>query len=373
MDRPARQGIITTGAAALTIGLFIADLHTPLGVAEPVLYIVPVLLALLSSDRWFPIIVATVATLLTCIGAMLSPRSQEFPLWVPVANRVFSVVVFWTPVLYFAKRRQHEAQLQRLNEELEERVRDRTSELAGVNASLVAEVSERMETERLLEASRHELRQLATQLLRVQEAERRRISRDLHDDINQRLALLAVDVDLLQRGLLGASPNTIREIQAIHERIMELSEDVHHLAYEFHPSILDDLGLAIALQRLAEEFSARTGIAAHCVEHEVPEKLTEDVATCLYRIAQESLTNVARHAKAGHVEVELSRCRDGIQLSIRDDGVGFEMVRTRGDQRGLGLISMEERIRLVDGTLVLTSVKDQGTRVEAWVPLAGRM
>ena len=255
MRTPARQGFITSGVAALTIGLFIADLNTPLGVADPVLYIVPVVLALLSTDRQFPIFVAAISTILTGVGAILSPHTHELPLWFPLANRAFSIVVFWTPVWYFAKRRQHEAQLQRLNEELEDRVRVRTRELEGVNASLVAEVTERMETERLLEASRQELRQLATQLLRVQEAERRRISRDLHDDINQRLALLAVEIDIFQRGLVGTPQPALRAIQAIHDRIIELSEDIRHLAYEFHPSILDDLGLAIALQRLVEDFS----------------------------------------------------------------------------------------------------------------------
>jgi signal transduction histidine kinase len=364
-----RQEIVASGVVALTVGLFIVDLHTPLGIASQVLYIGPVLLALFSPHRWFPVIVASLVTILTAFGAVLSPRPYDIPSWVPFANRAFSMVVIWTPVWYFSQRRKLEEQLRQLNEELELRVLARTRELAAVNESLVAEVSERMRTEQSLEANRRELRQLASQLLLVQEAERRRISRDLHDDINQQLALLAVDIEALERQLSDAPVGTLRAARAIQDRVVEISENVRHMAYQFHPSILDDLGLPIALQRLVNDFSVRTGVNGVFLDHGTPMSLPQDVGTCLYRVAQESLGNISRHAKAEHVSVDLARSRKGLQLMISDDGVGFSPNSTQQNPRGLGLLSMKERITLVDGTLDIQSSEGLGTRLCAWVPL----
>ena len=369
MLREARQGIVAAGVAALTIGLFIFDLHTPLGLANHVLYIGPVLLALLSPHKWFPLVVASLVTLLTGVGAVLSPSSYDIPLWFSVANRAFSIVVFWTPVWYFVKRRQHEEQLQRLNEELEMRVQARTRELAAVNASLVAEVSERMQTEQSLEASRRELKQLAAQLLRVQEEERRRISRDLHDDVNQRLALLAMEIEGIDRDLSPTALHARSALRDVHDRIAELSEDVRHLAYQYHPSVLDDLGLPIAMQRLVDDFVARTNIQGTLVCRNIPKHLPQHVATCLYRVAQESLNNVMRHAKASHVDVEFACSNQDLTLTIADNGAGFASEPSRNGTDGLGLLSMKERITGVDGTLHIESAVGKGTQVKAIVRL----
>lgn len=369
MQVHVRQGFIATGTAALTVGIFLFDVLTPLGLTNQVLYVIPLLLSFLSANTTFPFVVGGVCSLLVLAGFVLSPDVYDIPQWVIAGNRLFSLMVVWTPVLYYRQRRKHEEALLRMNEALEIRVQERTKELASVNNALVAEVSERMDTERLLDASRQELRQLASQLLRVQEAERRRISRDLHDDINQRLALLAVDLDALEREFAGVSVKLMREIRAIQERVIELSEDVRLLAYQFHPSILDDLGLSIALQRLIDDFAARTGIVGRFLERDGPVTLMQDVATCLYRVAQESLGNVARHAKAEHVVVELIRSRSGIQLTVSDDGKGFDAARIQQEPRGLGLLSMKERMALVDGTLDLSSAEGKGASVCAWAPL----
>ncbi|HSL05357.1 MAG TPA: PAS domain S-box protein, partial [Nitrospiraceae bacterium] len=138
--------------------------------------------------------------------------------------------------------RRHQEELQRLNEALDRRVQARTQELASVNESLRAEVAERVQTEGSLESSRQALQKLTLQLLRVQEEERRRISRDLHDDINQRLALLAMDIEAVGRRLSSSPDHVGRAVQGIQDRVVELSDVVRHLAYQLHPSILDDLG-----------------------------------------------------------------------------------------------------------------------------------
>jgi signal transduction histidine kinase len=255
--------------------------------------------------------------------------------------------------------------LKRLNEGLQAR----TQELAAVNESLLAEVSVRKQTEQSLEASRKDLRQLASQLLSVQEEERQRISRDLHDDINQRLALLAVDIDALEQQLLMAPISTVRAVRSIQDRVVELSDDVRHLAHQLHPSMLDDLGLSVALQRLVDDFTARTKVRVEFIDNDSPKLLAQEVATCLYRVAQESLRNVSRHAKAKQVRIELVRIRNGLDLTVSDDGVGFDPNRPQDKQGGLGLLSMRERVALVDGTLDIQSVEGEGTRVRCWVPL----
>ena len=368
MNRGARQGFIAAGVATSTVVLFVLDFHTPLTLATHVLYIVPVLLALFSPVRWFPVTVAVVVTLLTAIGGIWSPRLYDIPLWIPLVNHMLSGVVIWMPVWFSFQRRKHEEELQRINETLDRRVQVRTRELASVNEALVAEVAERMQTEQSLESNRQELQKLASRLLRVQEEERRRISRDLHDDINQRLALLAMEIEAVERQLSVSPVHVGRAVRAIQDRVVELSEDVRHLAYQFHPSILDDLGLPIALQRLVDDFSARSNVRGSFHHKSIPEVVPQEIATCLYRVAQESLNNVLRHAQASRVDVELVRSQFELLVTIVDDGVGFDAEQFQHGQHGLGLLSMKERVALVHGALQIISAVGKGTRVQVVVP-----
>jgi PAS domain S-box-containing protein len=263
--------------------------------------------------------------------------------------------------------RMHQEELQRLNEALDRRVQIRTQELAAANESLVAEVSERMQTERSLESSRQALQKLTLQLLRVQEEERRRISRDLHDDINQRLALLAMDIEAVGRQLSSSSDDVGRAVQEIQDRVVELSDVVRHLAYQLHPSILDDLGLPIALQRLVDDFTARSRIRGSFGYKDIPAAVPQEIASCLYRVAQESLSNVARHASASQVDVELTRSQSELIVTITDNGVGFDSEQSLHGSRGLGLIGMKERVALVHGELLVSSAVGKGTRVQVAV------
>ena len=368
MNRGARQGFIAAGVATSTVVLFVLDLHTPLTLATHVLYIVPVLLALFSPVRWFPVTVAVVVTILTAIGGIWSPRLYDIPLWIPLVNHMLSGVVIWMPVWFSFQRRKHEEELQRINETLDRRVQVRTRELASVNEALVAEVAERMQTEQSLESNRQELQKLASRLLRVQEEERRRISRDLHDDINQRLALLAMEIEAVERQLSVSPVHVGRAVRAIQDRVVELSEDVRHLAYQFHPSILDDLGLPIALQRLVDDFSARSNVRGSFHHKSIPEVVPQEIATCLYRVAQESLNNVLRHAQASRVDVELVRSQFELLVTIVDDGVGFDSEASQYGEHGLGLLSMKERVALVHGALQIISAVGKGTRVQVVVP-----
>jgi signal transduction histidine kinase len=267
-----------------------------------------------------------------------------------------------------AQRKLAEEALRKLNEELEQRVLERTMELTKVNAALVQEVGERKLAQEALHASREELRSLAGKLLTVQEEERRRISCELHDDINQKLAVLVMNVEVLERRLSPSPEKNREQLRALRNELMEMSDDVRRLAYRLHPSILDHLGLAVALQSHVEDFTKREGIKAVFIQRHLPDSLPQNISTCLYRVAQEALRNVVKHARASHVVVRLCRYDGFLHLSVFDSGIGFDVKSTLTPQ-GLGLVSMQERVRLVQGRLSVRSRRGRGTYLFVKVPL----
>jgi signal transduction histidine kinase len=369
----------------LAAGLLWLDVSVPLGVAIGVLYAAVVFLGATSSARLMPVLVAGLSTILIVLGTIISPPMELVPGWMILANRGLSLLVIWMAVFFILQRRRDVESLRRAHSDLELRVQDRTAELAKVNQALVAEITERMETERslrlseaalgqnrlALQRSEEDLRGLTARLLTAQEEERRRISRDLHDDINQRLAMIVVELETLDQALPPDCKAIGTRIRSLQDNASELCEDLRHLAYQFHPSVLDDLGLPVALRRLVDDISGRAGLksAFHCRVGKGT--IPQPVATCLYRIAQEGLGNVAKHANASSFAVELSRDDDMITLTINDDGSGFD-VSARMTERGtLGLVSMKERALLVQGSLVVESKPGGGTKVCASIPLAG--
>jgi PAS domain S-box-containing protein len=220
-----------------------------------------------------------------------------------------------------------------------------------------------------LERNREELRALAARLMTALEEERRRVSRELHDDLCQRLALLMVEMETLERNL-PASPLQVREqLRSFRERAAGLSDDARNLAYRLHPSILEDLGLAVAMRAYVMDFSTREGIRVNLTQKKLPADLPQDIATCLYRVMQESLRNAAKHARTQRVNVMLTGSSHSIRLSTRDWGVGFDPHNSRVRRSGLGLIGMEERVRLMNGTFALHSRPGRGTQVVVHLPL----
>jgi PAS domain S-box-containing protein len=218
------------------------------------------------------------------------------------------------------------------------------------------------ERKRVEEASR----ELSGRLLRAQEEERARLGRELHDDITQRLARLAIDVGRFEQGDSTLSPTeAAREVR---EGLVRLSEDVHALSYRLHPALVEELGLADALRAECERFSKQHSMAVEIKLRDLPALLPRDHALALFRVAQEALRNVARHARAGHVEVTAYPMEGGLQLAIRDDGIGFDPDQN-SERLSLGLASMRERMRLLEGELDIESAPGHGTTVVAWVPL----
>jgi signal transduction histidine kinase len=256
------------------------------------------------------------------------------------------------------ERRRAEA-LQKQHGELERRVRERTRELSRANARLGRQAAKRKQVE---EARTELLRRL----VRAQETEHRRIARELHDDLTQRLAVLAIDAGALEQ-LPGCPPDIGNRARGMREQLAALSESVHSLSRQLHPSILDDLGLVDALRSECFSLAQRDGIAVEYDARHVPADLPRDVTLCVYRVAQEALRNVARHAQSFRAVVRLVANERELVLSVRDWGVGFEAA-TRG-KTGIGLESMRERARLIQARLTVRSRPGEGTKVTVRVPL----
>lgn len=208
--------------------------------------------------------------------------------------------------------------------------------------------------------------QLSGRLINAQEEERARLARELHDDVTQRLALLAIDAGREARTLSNTAGGAA--IQTMQQDLVRLSEDVHALSYRLHPSILEDLGLSEALKSECERFSRMYPIKMELNAQDIPENLPRDVALCLFRIAQEALRNIARHAEASRVQVSLRRLDGGLQLAVRDSGAGFDPARHRAGA-SLGHASMRQRALLLGGKVDIDSSPGHGTTVLAWVPL----
>jgi PAS domain S-box-containing protein len=226
------------------------------------------------------------------------------------------------------------------------------------------------ESEAALQRSREQLRALAAGLLTAQEEERRRLSRELHDDFNQKLAMFAVQAESLEQELPPTHHGIRPRIAKLREGVNSLSDDVRHIAYQLHPSILDHLGLVVALRSLCQQFSRRHGVKTRFIRRRLPPAIPQDVALCLYRVAQEALGNVAKHARSARATVALSGGPEGLHLSITDYGVGFDPAAVE-NRRGLGLISMEERVRLAEGTFCVRTRPRGGTRLDVRIPLTG--
>ena len=264
---------------------------------------------------------------------------------------------------------QKSAQLNDANERLEQRVAARTAQLSASNRDLRREVEERVRAERALQASREELREIAAISASAREAEQRRIARELHDELAQSLAALKNDLEWLIDRVPQDDASLARKIAAMHGLARGAVSATRRIASDLRPLMLDDLGFAAAMQWLVEDFRHRHGI--DCSLHvEPPElQLDEPYATAVFRIAQEALANVARHAAASHADVELVYGSEAIVLTIRDDGAGFDPAVPR-KSASFGLVGLRERAYLVGGTLRIATTLGEGTTVEVEIPRA---
>jgi signal transduction histidine kinase len=211
-----------------------------------------------------------------------------------------------------------------------------------------------------------EARSLGGRLITAHEDERRRLARELHDDVTQRLAALAIQAARLEGSSDRAESR--QSVHSIRDGLVELSEDVHALSYRLHPTVIEDLGLVEALRAECDRVARSEPIRVALDTGAVPAKLPADAAVGLFRVAQEALRNVARHAKASDVRVALHGGNGRLVLAVRDNGTGFQNSRKEGGA-SLGIASMRERMRLLDGAIEVDSAPGRGTTITAWVPL----
>ena len=213
------------------------------------------------------------------------------------------------------------------------------------------------------------LKVLGSRLIAAQEEERKRIARELHDDLNQRMAVLSIELEQLGQKV-EKSLGLRKRVHKMQLQAQEISSDIHRLSYKLHPSKLDHLGLTAAVKSLCDELPLKQSgkPRVHFHQSDVPSDLPKDVTLCLFRIAQETLRNCVKHSGADFVQVVLTKTDHALRLSISDNGCGFD-TRSELMGKGLGFISMHERLRLVGGEIKITSQPRRGTRIDVLVPL----
>jgi PAS domain S-box-containing protein len=212
------------------------------------------------------------------------------------------------------------------------------------------------------------LRHLSGRLITAQEEERKRIARELHDDLNQRIALISIELEQIGQLMTNEGGGLTERMKGLQKKAEEISTEIHRMSYQLHPSKLDHLGLTSALNSFCKELSASRGLKINVRDEGIPVTLPKDIKLCIFRIAQEALQNAAKHSGASKVEVILKKSDRVVELIISDVGCGFD---TAGEKmtRGLGFLSMQERLRLVDGEIRIYSRASEGTRIEVKVPI----
>ena len=210
--------------------------------------------------------------------------------------------------------------------------------------------------------------ELSGRLIRAQEDERSRLARELHDDFSQRLTVLGIDPQRAAVCISDSPSEAIRRIQEIQNRVSEIGADLHSLSHRLHSSTLEIMGLVLGVGSFCEEFAQRQHIQVDFAHNDVPRGIPPEVELCIFRIVQEGLRNVKKHSAAVCAEVRLEAVTNALYLSIADEGVGFDMAE-RSNRTGLGIRSMQERLRLLGGRVEIRSWPGQGTTVEVWVPL----
>jgi two-component system CheB/CheR fusion protein len=258
-----------------------------------------------------------------------------------------------------------EAVLQESHDVLEQRVEARTQDLALANTALQAQVAERVRSEQSRE-------QLLQQLVTAQEEERRHIARELHDQMGQDLTALILGLKVLQNEVADNVPIT-GHVAQLQDMAVRIGHEVRSLAVQLRPSVLDDLGLILAIRNYVEQWSAQAHVAADLHSSGLDSgRLPLAVETAIYRLVQEALTNVLKHASASEISVIIERHTDEVRLIVEDDGTGFTLSdepRASDAVPHLGLLGMQERVTLLGGTLMIETAPRSGTTIFARIPL----
>ncbi len=270
-----------------------------------------------------------------------------------------------------AERKRAEEALRWAHNELEQRVVERTADLRHTVEQLLWEIEERQQAEEALRESEKKLRTLTSQLLTAQEEERKRLSRELHDSLGQTLLVLKLRMRAIAKRLRPDQQTLRQESEQTMRHIDRVIEDVRRLARNLSPSVLEDFGLAVALRNLCEEFSRHQNLNLSLDMDDISGSFSPEAQSHIYRIFQESLTNIGKYSQDCRVSLTIKRQDGGLAFVIEDDGIGFQLeeVQAReGAERAMGLATMAERVRLLGGILKLESKPGKWTRLHFTIP-----
>jgi signal transduction histidine kinase len=371
---PNRKTLLTNLVVAVAIGLiFAVDLNTPLGLAVPFLYLLLALLAIaVEAPNRTLLAIALLGPLLAGLKVLIYPENGVA--WLGYANRIIFSLLIWVAVGLEWGRRLLEAARREHSRDLERQVAERTAAWRAANRELESEVAERKAAEATIIDYTQRLQALTRQLVEVRDAERKALATELHDRIGQNLSALNMSLNLnlallatqLPPAAMTATRARIGDALALVEQTTEVIRGVME---ELHPALLEQYGLGTALRWHGEEFAGRTGIAFRCQAGDAFPRLDPQVETTLFRIVQEALINVAKHAGATAVTVSLARTPAGIELKVSDDGRGIapERLARPAAGSGWGLTIMAERARTLGGEMRIEG-GDQGTTVAVCIP-----
>ena len=266
-------------------------------------------------------------------------------------------------------RHQAEVALANFSKELEKRVDERTAELLTANKLMKKMLDEGKRAEETIRKSRERLRNLSQRLQSLLEEERTRISREIHDELGQALTAMKLDLSLIRRSLV--SDGLAEQSEKVHEierTVTRIIRTVRKISTEMRPGILDELGVAAAIEWMAKDFQNRTGIGCK-VTIQAMDRISDTVrATTIFRIVQEALTNIMRHAAASQVNVSLEKKDDSLIVEVRDNGIGIMEGRII-DSKSLGLIGIRERVLLLGGKAEISGKPGEGTLVKVILPI----
>lgn len=237
---------------------------------------------------------------------------------------------------------------------------------------IIRDITERKRTEKVLQESERKLRHLASRLLSAQEDERKRLSRELHDELGHALLTLKLQIASVEEELSPEQISLKNEINKILKSVGSTIEEVRRLYLDLTPGDLEDLGLTVALRSLIEDFADLQKQIKWTIKIGGLDGLFSlPIQTAIYRVVQEALTNIGKYANPAKVFVEIKRVNQGLSFVIKDDGIGFERDEVFNEEKTLGLLAMEERVKILGGSFELWSRKNQGTKISFTIPIPG--